>query len=63
MSFGNWTRRGGWVETGAEVLPMKFFRMVFILGRRKRPVAAYTGDMMNELFATVDRALWRSHLL
>jgi hypothetical protein len=37
---------------------MKFI-MTFILGRRKRLSAAYTGEMMDQLFATVDRALWR----
>jgi hypothetical protein len=42
---------------------MKFFRMIFILGRRKRRDVMYTGEMMDELFATVDRAFWRWHLL
>ena len=40
---------------------MKFI-MTFILGRRKRLSATYTGEMMNELFATVDRALRRWHV-
>lgn len=41
---------------------MKFI-MTFILGRRKRLSAMYTGEMMDELFATVDRHLWRWGLL
>jgi hypothetical protein len=41
---------------------MKFI-MTFILGRRKRRDVIYDGEMMNELFATVDRHLWRWGLL
>jgi hypothetical protein len=42
---------------------MKFvMRFILSIGR-KRPVAVYTGEMMNELFATVDRHLWYWGLL
>jgi hypothetical protein len=36
--------------------------MMFILGRKERLNATYTGEMMDQLFAAVDRALWRWHV-
>jgi hypothetical protein len=43
---------------------MKFVvRFILSIGRKKRRNVMYTGEMMDELFATVDRALWRWRLL
>jgi hypothetical protein len=38
-------------------------RFILSIGRRKHLGAAYTGEMMDELFTTVDRHLWRWGLL